>query len=193
MSQGLRDMLANRRFAIPLIALLAFCFIGLILIGVVLIWQPGAPDDGGDVAQDTPSPTVEPTEQGTLTPTATATSTPRPSPTLVVLDTPDGGAPGDGTPGAGTEEPVSTVEVGETQAAAEQTLTAVAGQTISPADQTATAAAAAGGQDTAEPMDTAPPEDEELAETGIGWGLILFSGVGLGLLAIAARRLRMAS
>jgi hypothetical protein len=193
MSQGLRDMLANRRFAIPLIALLAFCFIGLILIGVVLIWQPGASDDQGSVAQDTASPTVESTEPATSTPapTATATSTPRPSPTLVVLDTPQGGTAE--TPGAGTEEPVSTVQVGETQAAAEATLTAAAGETVSPADQTATVEAGNGEEATTAPTDTATPEDEELAQTGIGWGLILISGVGLGLLAVAARRLRMAS
>ena len=49
MSQGLREMLANRRFAIPLIVLLAFCFVGLILVGVVLILKPGAPDQGTEV------------------------------------------------------------------------------------------------------------------------------------------------
>jgi len=43
MSQGLRELLANRRFAIPLIVLLAFCFVGLLLIGVILIWKPGLP------------------------------------------------------------------------------------------------------------------------------------------------------
>jgi cytoskeletal protein RodZ len=186
-------MLANRRFAIPLIILLAFCFIGLILIGVVLIWQPGAPDDGGAVAQDTASPTVEPTETVPPTSTATATSTPRPSPTLVVLDSPGTGTAGGETPEAGTEEPVSTVEVGETQVAAEETLTAAAGESVSSADQTATAEAASGEEATTEPTETETVEDEELAQTGIGWGLILFSGVGLGLLAIAARRLRMAS
>jgi hypothetical protein len=41
---------------------------------------------------------------------------------------------------------------------------------------------------------TATPEieDEELAETGLGWGLILVSGVGLAGVAVAARRLRLA-
>lgn len=184
MSQGLRDMLANRRFAIPLIALLAFCFIGLILIGVVLILQPGAPDEDEPVARETASITVEATEPATAT--ATASSTPRPSPTLVVLDT-----PGAGTPGA--EETVSTAEVGETQVAAEQTLTAAAAGTVSPADQTATAGAAGGEEATTSPTDTPTVDEEELAETGIGWGLILISGVGLGALAVAARRLRMAS
>jgi len=201
MSQGLRDMLANRRFAIPLIVLLAFCFIGLILIGIVLIWQPGAPDRGEPVAQETASATAEPTDLATFTPTATSTSTPRPSPTLVVLDTPGAGTPGaetpdEETPGAetpGVEEPLSTAEVGETQVAAEQTMTADAGQTGSSADQTATAEAASGEEPTAAPTDTATVDDEELAQTGVGWGLILFSGVGLGLLAIAARRLRMAN
>jgi hypothetical protein len=61
MSQGLRDMLANRRFAIPLIVLLGFCFIGLLLIGVILIWKPGA------------QPVEEPVAQITATTAATAT------------------------------------------------------------------------------------------------------------------------
>jgi hypothetical protein len=111
----------------------------------------------------------------------------------VVLDTPGTGTAGGETSEAGTEEPASTVEVGETQVAAEQTLTAAAGESISSADQTATAEAAGGEEATTEPAETETVEDEELAQTGIGWGLILFSGVGLGLLAVAARRLRMAS
>lgn len=37
-----------------------------------------------------------------------------------------------------------------------------------------------------------PIPDEELADTGIGWGLVLFAGVGLAMLAVAARRFRMA-
>jgi hypothetical protein len=40
---------------------------------------------------------------------------------------------------------------------------------------------------------TAPPDEDELADTGVGWGLILASGVGLALLFIAARRLRLTS
>jgi hypothetical protein len=62
-------------------------------------------------------------------------------------------------------------------------------------DETPTTAA------TAEPTATAeqtaeetpvPITDEELADTGIGWGLVLFAGVGLAGLAIVARRFRMA-
>lgn len=181
MSQGLRDMLANRRFAIPLIILLAFCFIGLILIGIVLIWQPGAPDEAEPVAQETGTAAPEPTDLATFTPTATDTATPRPSPTLVPVGTPQ------------TEATLSTAQVGETEVAAQQTQTAEAGQTPSAADETATATAGEGEEATAAPTDTAVVDEEELAETGIGWGLILVSGVGLGLLAVAARRLRLAN
>ena len=58
-------------------------------------------------------------------------------------------------------------------------------------DETPTTAA------TVEPTATAeatsiPVTDEELADTGIGWGLVLFAGVGLAGLAIVARRFRMA-
>jgi len=37
-----------------------------------------------------------------------------------------------------------------------------------------------------------PVTDEELADTGIGWGLVLFAGIGLAGLAVVARRFRMA-
>jgi hypothetical protein len=46
-------------------------------------------------------------------------------------------------------------------------------------------------QATAEPTATLAVEDEQLAQTGVGWGLILASGAGLAGLVIAARRLRM--
>jgi hypothetical protein len=38
-----------------------------------------------------------------------------------------------------------------------------------------------------------PAQDEELADTGVGWGLILLSGIGLAGLVIFARRFRLAS
>ena len=87
MSQGVRDMLANRRFTIPLMILLAFCLVGLILIGVVLIWQPDFLDDGTTVAQASVTSPPEQTALPTTAPTATETATPRPSPTLVPLGT----------------------------------------------------------------------------------------------------------
>lgn len=151
MSQGVREMLANRRFAIPLIILLAFCFVGLILVGIVLILRPG---DNGEVAQATNTPNLELTAQATSTPTPTEEPTRRPTPTLVPLGTPVTSPGGDQTPTAVTAEPTST-----------PTQTPQATQT--------------------------PITDEELADTGIGWGLVLFAGVGLGMLAVAARRLRM--
>jgi hypothetical protein len=165
MSQGLRDMLANRKFAIPLIVLLAFCFVGLILVGVVLILKPGAPDGDERVAEVTDAPTQEVTEQATSAPTATATSTPRPTPTLVPLGTSVDSDSGE-TPGAS----VGGDETPTTAATAEATATA--GQA---AEET-----------------PVPITDEELADTGIGWGLVLFAGVGLAGLAIVARRFRMA-
>ena len=168
MSEGLRDMLANRRFAIPLIILLAFCFIGLILVGVVLILRPGAPADGTPVAQATVTEALEATEAPTWTPQPTDSPTPRPSPTLVPMGTsvdsagtPEGTADAEGTPvdSAGTDEP--------------------------------TAEATATGSDAAEAT-TTPGTEEELAETGIGWGLSIVSGLGLAVLVLVARRLRLA-
>jgi len=105
MSQGFREMLANRRFAIPLIVLLAFCFIGLILVGIVLILRPG---DGAPVAQATtpaatatrsqpvtftPSPTATPLPTDISSPilpesTATSSSTPSPTPTATATPQP---------------------------------------------------------------------------------------------------------
>jgi hypothetical protein len=37
-----------------------------------------------------------------------------------------------------------------------------------------------------------PLPDDELADTGVGWGLIVLSGVGLAGLVIFARRFRLA-
>ena len=62
-------------------------------------------------------------------------------------------------------------------------------------DETPTTAATAEPEATAGPTAEAtsvPITDEELADTGIGWGLVLFAGVGLAGLAIVARRFRMA-
>ncbi len=168
MSQDLRDMLANRRFAIPLIILLAFCFVGLILVGVVLILRPGASDGGGAVAQATATGTLEPTEQFTSTPVPTDSPTPRPSPTLVPLGTPTELVP------AGT--PVSSAGGDATPTGEVATATAESTSTTAPT-----------GEATATPQ----PEDE-LAQTGAGWGLILFSSAGLAGLVLIARRLRLA-
>lgn len=167
MSEGLRDMLANRRFAIPLIILLAFCFIGLILVGVVLILRPGAPPPGTPVAQATATTVIEPTEEPTSTPEPVDSPTPRPSPTLVPLGTP-GTSEAAGTPESSAGTPVSSTGTEE-------------------ATTEATATESAGGEATA-----TPPTEEELAETGIGWGLILVSAVGLAMLVLVARRLRLA-
>ena len=159
MSRDLRDMLANRRFAIPLIILLAFCFVGLILVGVVLILRPGASDGGEPVAQATATVTLVPTDQATSTPSPTNSPTPRPSPTLVPLGTATEAALA-GTP---SSTPTSTP-------------TAESTSTTSP-----------GGEATATPQ-----TEDELAQTGVGWGLILFSGAGLAVLVLVARRLRLA-
>jgi hypothetical protein len=166
MSQDLRDMLSNRRFAIPLIILLAFCFVGLILVGVVLILRPGAPQDDEPVAQATATVPADATDLPTSTPAPTDSPTPRSSPTLVPVGTEvtsgSGGTPVSSVDGDATAtEPVATVEPTSTETAG--------------AEATAT-----------------PPTEEELAETGVGWGLILFSGIGLALLVLVARRLRLA-
>jgi len=160
MSQGLRDMLANRRFAIPLIVLLAFCLVGLILVGVVLILKPGLPGGDEAVAQTTNTPELEATAQATSTREPTEEPTRRPTPTLVPL-----GTAVDSAAGNGNEEATPT-----TAATAEPTATT--------------------GQSTQ--ATEVPITDEELADTGIGWGLVLFAGVGLAGLGVAARRLRMA-
>jgi hypothetical protein len=163
MSQGVREMLANRRFAIPLIILLAFCFVGLILVGVVLIVKPGAPDADEPVAQATNTPGLQPTDQATSTQAPTDAPTPRPTPTLVPLGTPVDSASG-GTPGS-----------------------SVGGDATPTTAATAAPTATSAAQATATPV-----TDEELADTGIGWGLVLFAAIGLAVLAVASRRLRMA-
>ena len=180
MSQGIRDMLANRKFAIPLIVLLSFCLIGLILVGVVLLLRPGADSPAEPtqaVAGQAVTPSATAIELVTFTPAPTSTPTARPTATLVPVATVAGG--GEGTPGA-TDE----VGGGAGTATAEPTATATSPATGGQA--TATTGAA---QPTAT---TAPaPSSEELAQTGLGWGLILFSGAGLAGLAMAARRLRL--
>ncbi|MFN2291189.1 MAG: hypothetical protein ACK2UC_08375 [Anaerolineae bacterium] len=168
MSQGFREMLANRRFAIPLIVLLAFCFIGLILVGIVLILRPGEGDNGGPVAQvTTPAATATQTQPVTFTPSPTATRTPRPSPTLVPM----------GTVGSGTAEPDATASPTATEVGS----------------PLATATPASGGSAVSQETATPVAQDDELADTGLGWGLIIFSGLGLAILLAGARRLRMAS
>jgi hypothetical protein len=165
MSQGLRDMLANRRFAIPLIGLLALCLIGLLMIGFVIIFQPGKSPT--PVAQASGTATVAPSD--TLEPTWTVrptdSPTPRPSPTLV---------------------PVGTVATAITSQATGE-VTSVVGGTAT-VQATATSVQQATSQATATPQ----PGENELAETGVGWGLVLFSGMGLALLALVARRMRLA-
>ena len=154
MSQGIRDLLANRKFAIPLIIMLAICFVGLLLLGIVFIVKPGSktaaepqPTAKAAVVQvtETSSPIpILPTQPPT-NPTAAPTNT------LVPIGT-------------------AVVSVTDTSPAAQAT-TAV--------DAAATSAPAA--------------EEDELAQTGVGWGLIVASGAGLALLFIVARRLRLAS
>jgi cytoskeletal protein RodZ len=179
MSQGLRDMLANRRFAIPLIILLAFCFIGLILVGIVLILRPGAEDGNQPTAVAEITSTVTPTaeELVTFTPTPTETPTPRPTPTLVPIGT--GGTSTTATSATGAEP---------TAAGAGTAVAQVTASTVSVPTTTPSVAATSGGQATATPTS----ETGELAQTGAGWGLILFAGAGLAMLAVVARRLRLA-
>jgi hypothetical protein len=165
MSQGLREMLANRRFAIPLIVLLAFCFVGLILVGIVLIVRPGAPDADEPVAQATTTPGLDSTAQATSTQVPTDAPTRRPTPPLGPLGTPvDSASGGTPVPSVGEDATPTTAATAEP--------TATSGQS---AEAT-----------------SVPITDEELADTGIGWGLVLFAGVGLAMLAVAARRFRMA-
>jgi hypothetical protein len=162
MSQGIRDMLANKKFAMPLLVLLGFCLVGLILVGVVLILRPGAGDAGAPtkVGGEAITPSITAVALVTFTPAPSYTATPRPSPTLVPV-----------APAAEGDEgtPAATADVGSS--AGSPTAAATAAQA------TATTAST--------------DSDGELAETGLGWGLILFAGTGLAGLAVAARRLRL--
>lgn len=170
MSQGMRDILSNRKFAIPLIILLAFCFIGLLMIGVVLIFRPGADEPVAEVTDpvveitDTvaPTDTPEPTED-------LATATSRPTNTPVLRST---------TVSSGVDTDATATAAAE--------VTSVAGTEVASVET----AVAEATQATVEATSTVEPGDE-LADTGVGWGLVLFSGVGLAGLAIVARRLRM--
>ena len=182
MSQGFRDMLANRRFAIPLIALLALCFIGLLGLGIIFVMGLGG---NGDVAQ------------ATATPEATATVG------SGCYRSGDGPARTHGHADAQALAhlvPLGTVTtVAETPEATEEATTAPnADNTDAPTvEPTATEQAQATEEATSEPDDnqetvTPEPEEDELAQTGLGWGLVLFSGAGLAMLAVAARRLRLA-
>lgn len=154
MSQTVRNLATNRRFAIPLIVLLALCLVGLLLLGVMLVSGRNKP-----VAEATGTATLQPTQTSvsTTTPIATGQPTAKPTNTLVPVGTP-------------------------VSAATATLLPAV------DATPTAGPTPGTGGQPTA-----IPPDRDELADTGVGWGLILASGVGLALLFIAARRLRLAS
>ena len=156
MSQTVRNLATNRRFAIPLIILLALCLIGLLLLGIVLVSSRNKP-----VAEATATATLQPTQTSVLTtvPTATAQPTAKPTNTLVPVGTP----------------------------------VSVASATLPPvvADTAAPTTGPTPGTD--EQPTATPPDEDELADTGVGWGLILASGVGLALLFIAARRLRLAS
>ena len=151
MSQIVRNLAANRRFAIPLIILLALCLVGLLSLGVLLVSDRNKP-----VAEATATATLQPTQTSvpTMVPTSAAQPTAKPTNTLVPVGTP----------------------------------VSVASATLPPAIADTAAPTSGPVQPTA-----APPDEDELADTGIGWGLILTSGVGLALLFIAARRLRLAS
>jgi hypothetical protein len=165
MSQGMRDMLANKKFAIPLIVLLGFCLVGLILVGVVLLLRPGAGDSRApvDVAGEVLTPSVTAAELATFTPAPANTPTPRSTPTLVPVATvaDESGA---------TAVPTAEVDAGSDSGGAEATSTPVP---------------------TVVPTVAETNSDGELAQTGLGWGLILFAGTGLAVLAVVARRLRL--
>jgi hypothetical protein len=168
MAERFRELLANRRFAILLIALLAFCLVGLIVIGVVFIFGLNGDDEPESVAQAT-TPVSEPTQVPTTAPTSVPadTATPNPTATLVPVET-----------SAKTVLMTATLPAeGPTGAAAGSGGTPTSGsETGAPSGETATQS----------------PEEETLAQTGVGWGLIIAAGFGLALLGLAARRLRLA-
>jgi hypothetical protein len=179
MAQNFRDMLSNRKFAIPLIALLGVCFVGLLLLGIVLI-LPGlrSTADSERVADAIPTEAAvepEPTEvPNTPTLAPTTTPTPEATPTLVPV----------GTQLASADANATATVKAEAQATSDASATKEAA-TDEPTPE------GMGDQ----PAATATPaiEDQELAETGVGWGLVIFSGAGLAAVAVAARRLRMSA
>jgi hypothetical protein len=175
MAENLRGMLANRRFAIPLIALLGICFVGLLLLGFVFI-LPSLKAGSEPVAQAAAThgavaipTTIAASATATVPP---ATATPKATATLVPIGTVIGS-------GAVVAETPILLSSGA------GTTVALAAATQSTAEVQATT--------TTEASATSQPEEDELADTGIGWGLILFSGVGLAFVVLAARRLRLAS
>jgi hypothetical protein len=175
MPENLREMLANRRFAIPLIALLGICFVGLLLLGFVFI-LPSLKPQSEPVAQAAAT-NVAVAAPATKAASATATMppdtpTPKPTATLVPI-------------GTVMESGVGAAETPVLLSSGEGTTVALAAATQSVAEAEATSSSEASA--------TSEPEEGELAETGIGWGLILFSGVGLAFVVLAARRLRLAS
>ncbi|MGC9335630.1 MAG: hypothetical protein ACP5JJ_15890 [Anaerolineae bacterium] len=102
----------------------------------------------------------------TRTPLPTLTRTPKPSPTLVPLGT---------VVTSGTAEPSATA----LPAPSEEPSPAATATTVS-------------GGGLAQASATPVSQSDELADTGLGWGLIIISGVGLAALLAGARRLRLA-
>ena len=117
---------------------------------------------------------------------------------------------------SGVQRPMTLVPVGASPTSeGEETATEEAGEapvttpaeegteeaTAEPTKEEASTPETSEGEATAEPTSeeeageeataTSEPEDEELAQTGVGWGLVVASGTGLAALAVAARRLRL--
>jgi hypothetical protein len=184
MSQGLRDILTNRRFAIPLIILLAFCFIGILLIGIVLIWRPGLPAGQQPEARVELTATQAATSAVAPTKAAPPTQAPtaKPTPTLVPVGTAVSSG-GDSTTELGS--PAAAPTSGQSEASAGGSAT------VQPTPTTGGSIQGAGTSQQQDPG--SPAGDSELAETGVGWGLVLASSMGLAVLAFVAHRLRLAN
>ena len=174
MSQGMRALLANRKFAIPLIALLALCLIGVLMIGIVIVAQPGQAgelvakaevplDIGVGAVSAVPGEALEPTAM----PSPVASPTPRPTATWV---------------------PVRTASNQTLPMAAATATVAVVAQA-----QPLTSNPATSARLLAQASDDPSAGDSELAETGVGWGLVMASGIGLAMVVLFARRMRLAS
>jgi len=165
MSQGIRDLLANRKFAIPLIVMLGICFVGLLLLGIVFIVKPSSKP----AAQATPT-TRAVVVQVTQTPMSTSVSPAQPT-----------AAP------TNTLVPIGTAVAFATATSPAAQAMATGEATVQPTEP-GSGAAATGAEATSDPT----AEGDELAQTGAGWGLIVASGAALALLFIVARRLRLA-
>ena len=179
MSQSIRDLMANKKFSIPLLILLGFSLVGLILAGVVLLQRPGGEPtaEPTQVAGAALTPSVTAADLVTFTPAPTNTPTAEPSPTLLPV------APV-ASPTLLPVAPVTSV-AGGTPAA---TATARVAGSASPTPQNTATPDTAVSQATA--TTAATDSDGELAQTGLGSGLILLAGGGLAALAVAAHRLR---